>query len=205
MSEGLKLKIIGNGAFGSFLSDILAEHLCLTDDISEASSFVLAVPISSYETVAIDINKKHSNPHLINVCSVQSLSTKIINKYSNQITSIHPLFGKRTPIDFRNSILTFKCNSSNECEFLSAFSKISKIITEINNDTIDCEIHDKIMAKTHVAAVMAAKQMKIFVDRASDIPDELLPNSFRLLKQFVKTLDDMPQGTMESIMANPFF
>ena len=61
------------------------------------------------------------------------------------------------------------------------------------------------MAKTHVAAVLAAKQMKVFVERAEDIPDEFLPNSFRLMRDFVKTLDDMPQGTIESIMANPYF
>jgi hypothetical protein len=61
------------------------------------------------------------------------------------------------------------------------------------------------MAKTHLAAVMAAKQLQIYVDRAKDIPDFLLPNSFRLMKQFVQTLDDMPPGTIESIMANPYF
>jgi len=61
------------------------------------------------------------------------------------------------------------------------------------------------MAKTHVAAVVAARQMKVFVDRASDIPDEYIPNSFRLMRDFVNTLDDMPHGTMESILANPYF
>ena len=60
------------------------------------------------------------------------------------------------------------------------------------------------MAKTHAAAVLAAKQAKHFVDAAADIPDELIPNSFRLLSEFVKTLDDMPAGTIESIMANPY-
>jgi len=65
--------------------------------------------------------------------------------------------------------------------------------------------HDRLMARTHVAAVLAAKQMKVFVDRAEDIPDELIPNSFRLMRDFVRTLDDMPQGTIESIMANPYF
>ncbi|MEO5858206.1 MAG: hypothetical protein ABIR33_04570, partial [Pyrinomonadaceae bacterium] len=65
--------------------------------------------------------------------------------------------------------------------------------------------HDRLMARTHVAAVLAAKQMKVFIDRAEDIPDELIPNSFRLMRDFVRTLDDMPQGTIESIMANPYF
>ena len=60
------------------------------------------------------------------------------------------------------------------------------------------------MLKTHVAAVLAAKQAKHYIDEAAGIPDEFLPNSFRLLKQFVQTLDDMPAGTIESIMANPY-
>ena len=47
--------------------------------------------------------------------------------------------------------------------------------------------------------------MRVFVERADDIPDELIPNSFRLMRDFVRTLDDMPQGTIESIMANPYF
>ena len=47
--------------------------------------------------------------------------------------------------------------------------------------------------------------VKVFVDRASDIPDELIPNSFRLMRDFVRTLEDMPPGTIESIMANPYF
>jgi len=61
------------------------------------------------------------------------------------------------------------------------------------------------MAKTHVAAVLAAKQMKVFVERAEDVPDEYVPNSFRLMREFVRTLDDMPPGTIESIMANPYY
>jgi len=60
------------------------------------------------------------------------------------------------------------------------------------------------MAKTHLAAVIAAEQAKIFIDRAKDIPDECIPNSFRLLRNFVRTLEDMPKGTLESIKANPY-
>lgn len=35
-------------------------------------------------------------------------------------------------------------------------------------------------------------------------PDEFIPNSFRLLREFVMTMDDMPVGTMESILANRY-
>lgn len=173
-------------------------------DNIKADSYILAIPISAYNSVAQNLTTS-SNVHLINVCSVQSTSTNILLNYTNQVTSIHPLFGKRTPLDKRNSILTHKCGSENERVFLEKFSVISSVLSTFNGENITPDIHDRLMSKTHVAAVMAAKQMKIFVDRADDIPDELIPNSFRLLRQFVKTLDDMPQGTMESIMANPYF
>ena len=93
-----------------------------------------------------------------------------------------------------------------EREFLETFSQVSTIKrTDPNGVAFTPDSHDQLMAKTHVAAVVAARQMKVFVDRASDIPDEYIPNSFRLMRDFVNTLDDMPHGTMESILANPYF
>ena len=64
--------------------------------------------------------------------------------------------------------------------------------------------HDKLMSRTHVPAILAARAARPFIEGAEGIPDELVPNSFRLLRQFVKTIDDMPAGTVESIMANPY-
>jgi hypothetical protein len=91
-------------------------------------------------------------------------------------------------------------------EFIKIFGKVSKIIdTDQEGKKFTPESHDQLMAKTHVAAVMAAKQLKVFVDRVKDVPDELIPHSFRMMREFVKTLDDMPKGTIESIMANPYF
>ena len=60
------------------------------------------------------------------------------------------------------------------------------------------------MSRTHLAAVQAARQMKVITDRSADITDEFIPNSFRLLREFVRTMDDMPVGTMESILANRY-
>lgn len=202
----MKLQIIGDGAFGSFLKELLSSHF---EIVTEADSIVLAVPISAYNKVA----SENKNKHLINVCSVQKPSTDICLKYSERVTSIHPLFGRRTPSDKRNSILTWKCTADNdtwlsemtvESDFLRLFAKISNIHQDNNGQKFTPESHDILMAKTHVSAVMAAKQLQIYIDRAKDIPDMLIPNSFRLMRDFVKTLDDMPAGTLESIMANPF-
>lgn len=200
----MKLQIIGDGAFGTFLAELLGPFVQLDNS---ADSVILAVPISAYGSLA----SEHRERHLINVCSVQKPSTEMILRYTPNVTSIHPLFGQRTPEDKRNSILTHSLPTtsefvSNEVEFLDLFSRVSTIIrNDTNGVAFTPDSHDQLMAKTHVAAVVAARQMKIFIDRANDIPDEYIPNSFRLLRDFVNTLDDMPHGTIESIMANPYF
>jgi prephenate dehydrogenase len=200
----MKLAIIGRGSFGSFLETILSPHFDIADD---AESVILAVPISAYDTVAAENRDKH----LINVCSVQQPSTEHLLRYTDAVTCLHPLFGSRTPADGRNTIVTRRMDEASkfarqEKQFLDGFSMISSLMyTDHQREPFTPDSHDRLMARTHVAAVLAAKQMKVFVDRADDIPDELIPNSFRLMRDFVRTLDDMPQGTIESIMANPYF
>lgn len=204
----MKIDIIGAGSFGTFLRELLAPHFEITDS---ADSVILAVPISAFDAVAAE----NRNRHLINVCSVQKPSLEMVLKHTSGVTCIHPLFGRRTPADKRSSILTREIAAVDtenskfgelEAEFLGGFSKVSSITrTDHNGEPFTPDSHDRLMAKTHVAAVVAAKQMKVFVERADDVPDEFLPNSFRLMREFVRTLDDMPPGTIESIMANPYF
>ena len=200
----MKIGIIGKGSFGTFLETILSPHFEIADD---AESLILAVPISAYETVAAENKDKH----LINVCSVQQPSTEHLLRYTDAITGIHPLFGSRTPVERRNAIVTLRMAddakfAKNEREFLEGFANVSALMyKDPKGEDFTPDSHDRLMARTHVAAVLASKQMKVFVDRAEDIPDELIPNSFRLMRDFVRTLDDMPQGTIESIMANPYF
>ncbi len=200
----MKLQIIGNGAFGTFLTELLAPVFELD---KSADSVILAVPVSAYDSLA----SGHRDRHLINVCSVQKPSTEMVLRYTPNVTSLHPLFGARTPADKRNSILTNVVPKDSEftrqeAEFLELFSKVSTIKqTDPSGNLFTPDSHDQLMAKTHVAAVVAARQMKVFIDRASDVPDEYIPNSFRLMRDFVNTLDDMPHGTIESIMANPYF
>ncbi len=200
----MRIHIIGDGSFGTFLKELLPPFFEIDN---AAETVILAVPISAYESLAAE----HRDKHLINVCSVQRPSREMALKHTDNVTGIHPLFGKRTPADRRNAILTYQLALDSpfadaEQEFLDGFAKVSKIVrTDHNGEAFTPDSHDRLMAKTHVAAVLAAKQMKVFVERADDIPDEFLPNSFRLMRDFVKTLDDMPQGTIESIMANRYF
>lgn len=207
-----KLHIVGDGAFGSFLKELLAPHYEFTPD---AQSVLLAVPISAYEDVA----SKNKGKHLINVCSVQKPTTDICLKYSDLVTSIHPLFGRRTPSDRRNTLITYSYQLATgqddswwydddnlENNFMNGWRKVSATWANDPDTGIrfSPETHDILMAKTHMAAVMGAQQLKVFVDRVKDVPDFMLPNSFRLMCDFVKTLEDMPAGTIESIMANPY-
>ncbi len=203
----MKICIEGNGSFGSFLRELLSPEFLISDS---ADSVILAVPLSTYD----HYGDKHKGKHLVNVCSVQSPSTDILLKHTPWVTSIHPLFGRRTPSEFRNSILTKSCcNLGNgdsckvdeEFEFIRGFKKVSSIFSiDQNGKEFTPESHDILMAKTHLAAVLCAKQSKVLLDRTNDIPDTLIPHSFRLLRNFVKTLEDMPAGTMESILANRY-
>lgn len=209
----MNITIIGDGAFGTFLKELLKDH-CTFQPFEgglTAETVILAVPISAYNGLAAQLSDKH----LVNVCSVQKPSTDIILKWTDRVTGIHPLFGKRTPADKRNSILTYSyscCNDTwlsedrQEFEFLDMWTKVSTIQTVDGiGQAFTAESHDALMAKTHLAALMAAKQLKVYTDRVSNVPDNLIPQSFRLMREFVKTLEDMPPGTVESIMANPYF
>lgn len=204
----MNINIIGDGSFGTFLKKELPNYGFKLDDLAE--TVILAVPFSAYENLAEKLIKSSfgspkPHSHFINVCSVQKPSTDILLKYTDKVTSIHPLFGARTPADKRNSILTYLYAPNyhgidDEARFLELFANFSNIHPKI----IDPESHDKLMAKIHIPPILAAKQIQHFIDAATDIPDELLPNSFRLMKQFCKTMEDCPPGTIESIMANPY-
>lgn len=200
----MEIEIIGDGVFGTFLMELLVPHFELG---GSADTVIFAVPISAYASLAAENRERH----IVNVCSVQKPSTEMVLRHTPNVTSIHPLFGRRTPEAKRNAILTYTVPADSrfaaaEAEFLDRLARVCEIkLTDPSGGTFTPDTHDQLMAKTHVAAVVAARQMKVFVDRASDIPDEYIPNSFRLMRDFVKTLEDMPQGTIESIMANPYF
>lgn len=203
----MKLRIVGSdGVFGSFLTGLLKPFV---EFDTNADTVILAVPFSAYESVA----KEHAGKHLVNVCSIQKPTTDICLKHSERVTSIHPLFGPRTPAHKRNALLTYSFTMDNDTWFsqepterrlIQVFEQVCSIRTSINNCLITPSEHDRLMAKTHLAAAMAADQMKVYVERAKDIPDEYIPHSFRLLREFVQTLEDMPKGTIESIRANPY-
>lgn len=191
----MNIEILGSGAFGSFLSRELPA--VGFNVVSEADTIIFAIPAQAYYEAASDWI--HSGKQIINVCSIQLRTTENLLNVTKKVTSIHPLFGPRTPADKRNSLLTYQSETKDEKQFLELFGKFSRI-----NSLYNPENHDRLMAKTHLAAVRAAKAAKVFVEDAADVPDEFIPNSFRLLREFVKTLDDMPQGTIDSITSNPF-
>ncbi len=97
----MEIQIEGDGAFGSFLRRELPFHGFQFK--TAAQSVIMAVPLHAYQEVAA----RNQGKHLINVCSVQEPSTRILLRHTDKVTSLHPLFGARTPVDKRNSMLTF--------------------------------------------------------------------------------------------------
>ncbi|MCK5555710.1 MAG: prephenate dehydrogenase/arogenate dehydrogenase family protein, partial [Alphaproteobacteria bacterium] len=119
----MKINIIGNGVFGTFLKKCFSELIELSED---ADIVILAVPISAYKDVA----KKHAGKHLINVCSVQMKTNEICGGYSKYVTGIHPVFGPNSPKSGRTCIVTKTCEKSNE--IIGLFEKKGcEIVTHI--------------------------------------------------------------------------
>lgn len=197
----MKLHIVGDGSFGTFLKELLKDHFEFAPD---AQAVILAVPFSAYS----EVSKKYAGHYQINVCSVQAPTTTICLENTNKVTSIHPLFGARTPIEHRHSILTYSSFNeydAQQMDFLTEFSLVSRIYTIDNlGEDITPESHDRLMAATHLATLGVLEKIQPIVSAASMIPDHLIPHSFRLVRQLSKTLRDMPVGTLESIKANPY-
>lgn len=192
----IPIKIVGeDGNFGACLREMLnmqsAEQIQFRED---ADNVILAVPLDAYEEVA----KAHAGKHLINVCSVQVPSTKICLKYSNRVTSIHPMFGARTPFTTpKISIITHETPGHSILAYRIFMSLGDVKMT-------DPVTHDLNMAKTHLQVVLLHDKIKNIMELAEGVPDYFLTPSFRRLKEFSDQYLDMPAGTKSSVLANPF-
>ena len=190
----MKIAIIGQGVFGSFLLKELSQHAEISD---AADTVIMAVPVSAYEDVAA----KHAGKHLVNVCSVQRVPTEVCLRHSKRVTGIHPMFGPQSPVTNRTCILTQRCEMSEAvCDL---FKKIGcEIVTELSGQPITGKIHDEMMRKTHLPVLMFGELAALIVEQAKDIPDNCLPTSFKRLKALAEQMKDMSPGTVESIRSN---
>jgi prephenate dehydrogenase len=195
--------IEGTGVFGTFLRKELAPHFTIVDT---ANIVILAVPAAAYREMA----DKHQGKHLVNVCSVQEETTNICLEFTAMVTSIHPMFGPRSPADGRTCILTYQdqngLSKQRDAEIqlvIDTFAKISsKIVTEFNGQPMTPRLHDEMMAKTHKQVVQISDHILQIVEDAKDIPDECLPTSFKRLRDMAEQFLDMPPGTRDSILSN---
>ncbi len=193
----MKIEIIGCGIFGNFLKEFLVPHATLhrgADDV------ILAVPLEAYEQVA----SQNAGKHLINVCSVQRDSNAICLRHSVNVTGIHPLFGPRSVESSKVSVLTQRCSRT---ELITAlFQKVGvEICTKLpDGRIIDGDLHDRMMAATHLAGMRIAEDMKDIVDAAAWVPDKFVPPSFQRIRDFVVQCQDFSPGTANSIRSNPF-
>jgi len=185
----MKLKIVGDGVFGTFLKKELAELAEICDD---ADIVIMAVPFSAYEQVAL----QHAGAHLINVCSVQKATNDICRKYSSRVTGIHPMFGPRSPKEGRTSIITSDAGQLESLPIVRLFENFGPVFS------CKDELHDQMMAKTHKQVVLISEQIQEIVNDAKDVPDFMLPTSFKRMKAMAEQFLDMSPGTKESILSN---
>ena len=193
----MKVEIIGSGIFGTFLKELLAPHVTFHKN---ADDVILAVPLDAYEQVA----SQNAGKHLINVCSVQRDTNEICLRHTENVTGIHPLFGPRSLDSDKVSILTQSCSRSELVTEL--FQKVGvEICTTLpDGRLIDGELHDRMMADTHLAGMRIAESLRDIVDTASWVPDKFVPPSFQRIRDFVLQCQDFSPGTASSIKANPF-
>jgi prephenate dehydrogenase len=190
----MKIAIIGQGVFGSFLQAELGKHAQIVDD---ADVILMAVPFSAYEAVAA----QYAGKHLVNVCSVQGRTNDACLKHSKKVTGIHPMFGPRSPVTDRTCIVTHQCDAS--AEIFDLFKKIgSEIVTHNKGSLITGKQHDEMMRKTHLPVLMFGELAALIVEQAKDVPDNCLPTSFKRLKALAEQMKDMSPGTVESIRSN---
>jgi len=197
----MKIAIVGTGAFGSFLWREL--HRVASDSIATPydtgiDTVILAVPSSAYDKVA----RKYRGMHLINVCSTQAKTNWICQKYSDKVTGIHPLFGPRSPMEGRTAIVTTRCEES--AEFLDVFDLITTGGLKLMLGGNGLE-HDKVMSKVHIPVVQLQARIKEIIKGAEGIAKDHIPTSFHKLREFSETFGDMPEGTLSSILDNPFY
>ena len=194
----MEITIIGQGLFGTFLrQEFESQGVSVIED---ADIIILAVPVSSYP----EVSERFQGKHLVNVCSVQEFSNNICIQNSHRVTGIHPMFGPRSPKKNRTSVVTHVCDDSEVV--IDLFRSIgSDIVTHLEDGkVIDGALHDQMMALTHGATVQIADQLKPIVEKASWVPEECLPSSFKRMKDVVEQLGDMSPGTLESIRSNPY-
>lgn len=193
----MKIKIIGDGVFGTFLQEVLSSQ---TEIAEQADIIILAVPFAAYFSVA----KENKGKHLVNVCSVQEDTNRACLEHSPRVTGLHPLFGPRSPIEGRTAILTHENPESQEV--IELFRKVGcQIIRELpDGRKIDGKIHDQMMAQTHLAGVLMAEKLQQIVDRSQWIPDNCLPTSFKRMRELVKQFQDFSPGTLQSILSNKY-
>lgn len=196
----MKIKIVGNGIFGNFLSQLFSKVEGVEQSTS-SENIILAVPHYAYEEVA----KEHAGKHLINVCSIQENTHQICCRYSEKVTSLHPLFGPNSPKESYITLLTSTSGEHSSVLVNQVFKPICKVLNTFPDGTaVTPKNHDELMAKTHGLTLFFLEKIKPLLEDINGIDNEYFPASFVKIKEFLEQMQDMSDGTTASIKANPY-
>ena len=203
-----KVKIVGDGAFGTFLRTLLRDtpYLELTEG-NDAFIIILAVPFNAYPEVAA----QYPGKLLVNVCSIQDITNDMCLAETPDVLGIHPLFGARTPNNqLKVCLITNRATTpvgrTLEEKLLCAFQFKAAVLKFDTPEgyPITGEWHDRLMAKSHYMALEIAEAAEPLVNNIGHELYDYLPASVARMRDLVEQIGDMPPGTRESIKANPY-
>lgn len=180
----MKVNVIGDGSFGSLLKVLF--RISLDEN---ADTVILAVPADAYDEVA----SNHKGKHLVNVCSRQHKTNQILQRHSDVVTGLHPLWGERTLGNENRTCIVTHYTAHRSGDVLQLFRELGCLFSYMGG-----EEHDALMTKTHKPVLTVLEIIGLFLEKNKDTPEELLVPSFKSMRTFYESFK-MPEGTINSI------
>ncbi len=152
----MKILIYGVGKMGKLFKDffysrgyyvkgydVLRDRCEIEDDrISEFDVIFVCVPMDELENALKHIALKASNPLLVDIASVKSISIPVFESYRFDFLSIHPMFGPDAEMGLSRIVVVRESGRYEERVVLEEFRRSGAIIHKL-----DVDEHDRRMAE----------------------------------------------------------
>ncbi len=167
----MRILIYGMGGMGRFFHsfffdrgyhvkgyDVVKER-SETDTISGYDAIFICTPMDALEDAVRDVKERaESNPLLVDIASIKSVSIPILERSGFDYLSIHPMFGGDSEIGMSNIIIVRESGRDEERVILEEFRKAGAILSKLDFDR-----HDEMMAEIQGIGHFALLSMAYFL------------------------------------------